>query len=59
MLRQADIGEKNFICCRKRNPLISKQRKNFDSADYFMEIAKDNEFKHPISQEEWESMLER
>ncbi|EAR90585.2 hypothetical protein TTHERM_00122340 (macronuclear) [Tetrahymena thermophila SB210] len=59
MQKQADFGDKHFICCAKRKPLIPKLRKNFDSADYFMDIAKESGSSHPISQEEWEQMLER
>ncbi|KAL4496075.1 hypothetical protein ABPG72_015497 [Tetrahymena utriculariae] len=59
MQKQADFGDKHFICCAKRKPLVPKLRKNFDSADYFMDIAKEIGSSHPITQEEWEQMLER
>lgn len=49
MQKEADFGDKHFICCSKRKPLIPKLRKNFDSADYFMDIAKENGSDHPIS----------
>lgn len=57
MKHQSDLGEKHFICCPKRNPLLQgKQRKAFDSADYFM---KEHESSHPMSLEEWKDLLEK
>lgn len=55
MREQADKGETSFICCAKRNPLVPKSKKNFDSADFFMEEYGKN---HPVSKQEWEEMLE-
>jgi hypothetical protein len=39
------------MCCPKKHPKISvkKNKKNFDSADYFMELAKENGSSHPIT----------